>query len=300
MKRISMIGVVASTAGSLLVASTVILSASLAVANPADGKPGYDKDGPYASLPQMKDGLDLPVGVPVYDPKPQPPTSIVPPVKLDSRLPKSGPVNTTPPPADDPRDEPPPVFFGEEIDADTNSIIYVVDNSGSMTISVEPFTDETGAVVRGNRLDRAKAELRRSISSLPQSFYFNVIFYDECMMSCWPQKKRATADNKAAAFAWIGGVQPDGWTNTGLAVATALRDKENKSVVLLSDGSPNFLDCAMNYVGTFEQHRELIRNSNTQGAVINTFGIGLSADQDARSFMQAVAAENRGSYVQVD
>src|SRR5690606_33775031 len=98
---------------------------------------------------------------------------------------------------------------------------------------------------------------------------------------------------------WIAQVQPDGWTNTGLAVAQALRDKDNTAVVLLSDGSPNFLDCSMNYVGTFEQHRDLIRSQNTQGAVVNAFGIGLASDIDARSFMMAVAAENRGSYVEI-
>lgn len=291
MKRISMVGVVASTAASVLTASTVILSAGLAVANPpppAGTTPGYPpRDGSDLS------GLDLPIGVPVYDPNPRPTTSI-PPIKP----PRRDPIDT--PDSDDPTDEPPPVFFGEEIESTNDCVIYVIDNSGSMTISVDPFTDENGNVVRGNRLDRAKCELRRSVMTLPESFSFNVIYFDECTLQCWPTKQVASPDNKQAAIAWAMQVQPDGWTNTGLAVAQALRDKDNKSIVLLSDGSPNFLDCGMNYVGTFEQHRELIRNTNTQGAVVNAFGIGISSDRDARSFMQAVAAENQGSYVEVN
>ena len=95
-------------------------------------------------------------------------------------------------------------------------------------------------------------------------------------------------------------MQPDGWTNTGLAVQTSLSDKSNMTIVLLSDGSPNFLDCAMNYVGSFEQHREVIRNENTQGATIDAFGIGITSDADARSFMMALAAESGGSYVEIN
>ncbi len=292
MKRISMVGVVASTAGAILAASTVTLSASLAVANPA-GEDPY-KAGLFPGLD--RGGLDLPVEVPVYDPNPSSNTTPVPP---DFKKPRELPPDTLPP-KDDPRDEPAPVFFGEEIDGQTNSVIYVIDNSGSMTLSVEPFVDENGTVIQGgNRLDRAKAELRRSISTLSESFMFNVIFYDECTMSCWATKQKATAANKQQAFSWIGSVQPDGWTNTGMAVAQALRDKQNTSIVLLSDGSPNFLDCSMNYVGTFDQHRDLIRNENSQGAVVNAFGIGVATDVDARSFMMAVAAENRGSYIEI-
>jgi hypothetical protein len=233
-------------------------------------------------------GIDLPVGAPVYDPTPK---EVKP---VTNKKPVQG------QPDDDPRDEPPPTFYGEEIDADVDSIIYVIDNSGSMTIAVEPFMDETGNVTRGNRLDRAKAELRRSIAGLSERFFFNVMFYDECVMMCWTEKQRATAANKQAAIGWLNAVQPDGWTNTGLGVATALGDKSNKAVVLLSDGAPNFLDCAMNYVGTFDQHRDLIRTSNTQAARVDCFGIGIKADPDATGFMQTVASQNNGSYRSID
>ena len=292
MKRISMVGVVASTAGSILTAMTVIFSAGLAVAGPTTG----GSSDPYASGSIDPSDLDLPVSVPL------PKTQMTGLVRPDGRMPPDlEPGMPLPPPSDDPRDEPPPVFYGEEIEGDTNSVIYVIDNSGSMSLTVEPYQDENGQVISaGNRLDRAKMELRRSISSLPDSFHFNVIFYDECTMHCFRAKQQATAANKAAAFAWIASVQPDGWTNTGLAVAEALRDKENTAVVLLSDGSPNFLDCGMVYVGTFQQHRDLIRNTNTHRATVNAFGIGLAADRDARSFMQAVAAENGGSYVEIN
>jgi hypothetical protein len=292
MKRLSAVGVGFSAGGSALLATTLLLS--VAFAGP-EGRvdPNAGRVDPNGKLDQygnpiryvLDRGIDLPVAPVEY---------------IDPAIPLP-PIDRpefTPP--DDPRDEPPPTFYGEEIDAATNSIIYVIDNSGSMTISVEPFVDETGAIKGGNRLDRAKAELRRSITALPEAFKFNVIFFDECTMLCWGGKQDASPANKQYAISWLNGVQPDGWTNTGFATATALGDKDNKAIVLLSDGSPNFLDCAMNYVGSFDQHRELIRSNNTQNARIDCFGIGITTDPDATGFMRQVAAQNGGTYISID
>ena len=68
--------------------------------------------------------------------------------------------------------------------------------------------------------------------------------------------------------------------NTALANSHPARVR-NTTVVLLSDGAPNFMDCAMNYVGTYDQHRDLINTQNTQGARVNCFGIGIATDVDA-------------------
>ncbi|RMG16226.1 MAG: VWA domain-containing protein [Planctomycetota bacterium] len=292
-KRMSIASLVATSGGCIL-ACALMLSASLAVANPGrvvTGRTGTPSWGPG---PRTFSGMDLPMAPaslgsapmnasldPTPAPAPQPP----------QEQPEDG---------EDPRDTPPPVFFGEEIDAETDSIVYVIDHSGSMSLSAEPFEDLDGSIRTGSRLDRAKAELKRSIASLPESFYFNVFFYDECVSGCWGKKQQASPGNKQAAFAWIDAIQPDGWTNTGLAMQTALYDKDNRTVVLLSDGSPNFIDCAMNYVGSFDTHKAMIRNENTQGATINTFGIGISSDNDARTFMQQVAVENGGSYTEIN
>lgn len=282
--RISMTGVAATTGGAILSAAMVLLSTSIAVASPS--RSANDPMSPSA-IPQTE--FDVPV-MPDFSRGAQ-----------DTTDPADDEAPTNEDTSDDPRDTPPPVFFGEEIDADDDSIVFVVDLSGSMTIaSIGPFEDENGTIVTGNRLDRAKAELKRSLKGLPENFYFNVLFYDECVVSCFSSKQEATEANKAQAYTWIDTMQPDGWTNTGLAVQTALTDKEIKSVVLLSDGSPNFLDCTMTYVGSFDDHANLISTANSQSAVINTFGIGVSSDPSARSFMQRVALENGGSYAEVE
>jgi hypothetical protein len=289
-QRISMVAVLASSAASILLAAAPIflLGGSAVTANPNVGGSSYP--GSEDALPSH--GLDLPMG-PTWVGGPAP--DVVPdPVPEPEEVPADE-------GGEDPRDTPPPEFFGEEISTVADSILYVIDQSGSMSIKAEPFENENGQVVsNGSRLDRAKAELKRSIAGLPENFYFNVYFYDECTSVCFSQKQQASAGNKAAAFSWIDAIQPDGWTNTGLAVQTALTDKDNKTIVLLSDGSPNFLDCSMNYVGSSDDHANLIRTENTQGATINAFGIGISNDPTSRAFMQRVANENSGSYIEVN
>jgi hypothetical protein len=195
---------------------------------------------------------------------------------------------------------PPPTFFGKDIPA-TSTIIYVVDQSGSMSLTIGTYTNENGQVVTsGSRFDRAKSELVKSIRSLPKSFTFNVVFYDECVRP-WQSKNVSAEDSyKTQAYAFIGAQQPLGFTNTGLGVAQALQDKSVKSVVVLSDGEPNFLDCAMNYVGSYDEHKSLIRQANSQNAQIDCFGIGVAGNPDARSFMQSVAAANGGSYTEIN
>ncbi|MGE0712521.1 MAG: VWA domain-containing protein [Planctomycetota bacterium] len=287
--RISMTTVLASTAASVLLAAAplFLLTGGMVEANPNTGG-GSGYPGAPDALPSH--GLDLPMG-PTWVGGPKP--NLAPEPKPET--PETSNEGT------DPRDTPAPQFFGEEISAQTDSILYVIDQSGSMSIKAEPFEDQNGAIVsNGSRLDRAKAELKKSISALPDNFFFNVLFYDECVSTCFQKKQPASAANKQAAFGWIDAIQPDGWTNTGLAVQTALTDKDNKTVVLLSDGSPNFLDCSMNYVGSADDHANLIRTENTQAATINTFGIGIANDPTSRSFMQRVANENRGNYMEID
>jgi hypothetical protein len=218
--------------------------------------------------------LDLPVEAPVYGTAPPP-----------------APGEQGQPDEEDPRDEPPPVIYGEEIDSETDSIYYVLDISGSMYSDPQSFIDLDGSRQIGDRIDRAKCELIRSIQGLSQNFSFNVIAYD-CGMLRWSEAmQEATAGNKAAATIWVISLWPGGATGTGPATALALADKENKSVVLLTDGAPN---CGANDI---EGHRSMIRIHNTQRATINVFGIAASGSY--RMFCQNVASDSGGSYFDV-
>jgi len=221
-----------------------------------------------------QDGMDLPV----------------PPVKFVDKA------NATPIPEpepddddeEDPRDTPPPIFYGEEIDTETDTIYYVIDISCSMGWDFQFYSGDDGKIQIGARLDRAKAELIKSVSGLSENFKFNIIAYD-CGVRSWQTAlQEATNPNKQSATSWTLALMPSGATGTGPATASALADKENNTVVLLTDGAPN---CGADGESG---HRRIIQNANTQGAVIDVFGI--SASGTYRAFCQGVASDSGGSY----
>lgn len=220
----------------------------------------------------QQDGLDLPIMPPDYVGNAGKPPAPDPEV------------------GEDPRDEPPPIIYGEEIDSESDTIIYVLDTSGSMDWDYQNYVNLDGQRVNGPRIDRAKTELVRSISALPKNFKFNVVAF-----SCWVQPWRwelqeANDANKQAASGWVLGLQPYGGTGTGPAVAVALFERENMSIVLLTDGAPNCGTLSQ----SMEEHRRMIRDNNTQHATINVFGIAASGGY--RAFCQQVASDSGGSY----
>lgn len=215
-------------------------------------------------LPPQPD-LDLPIVLGHYDPSNPPPAPPPPPPPPSPKR-----------PTDDPRDEPLPVFFGEEIESSNDTIYYVIDCSISMS--------------RYGRLERAQAELIRSIQGLSPNMRFNVIAYS-CSLHSWsPGLRQATPDAKAGAIQWTYGLKADGGTGTGPAVALALSDRDCMAVALLTDGGPT---CGME----FEEHRIMIRNANHQHAPVNVFGI--DARRRYRDFCLAVAQDSGGTYVDV-
>jgi hypothetical protein len=194
------------------------------------------------------------------------------------------------------------VLYGEEIDSESDSIFYVIDISGSMDWDNQSYTGLDGGRRTGNRMERAKTELSRSIMGLSRNFKFNVLAYD-CATRMWAQGMQQADDaNKASAIGWVRGLQPAGATGTGPATAQALgADRSNMSVVLLTDGAPNCGveggDAPMAGQSVAERHRAMIRTANAQRATINVFGI--SANGYYRTFCQNVASDSGGSYFDI-
>lgn len=218
------------------------------------------------------------VGAP--DLPPQPDLDL--PVTLDGYQPGAPGALIPPEQPDDPRDEPPPVFFGEEIESDSQSIVYVIDFSDSMNYA--------------GRLKIAKREFARSVKGLPPAWRFNVLLYG-CATRLWkPTLVVATDGAKAEATQWVEWSETIGGTGTGPAVAQGLMlDRSNLAVVLLTDGEPN---CGVYPEPPIaDKHRAMIRNANAQGAVINVFGIG--ARGEFRAFCQGVATDAFGTYTDV-
>lgn len=260
----------------ILCTTAVLLSSNFALAQGTGGmNPGGGTGtggGPAAGTGAPQSELDLPLG------PPSAPT--VPPAQVPEEDDD-----------EDPRDTPPPTIYGEEIDSETDTIYYVLDISCSMDWDSQSYTTLDGQTRRGVRLDRAKAELTRSIMGLSDNFKFNVIAYD-CGSRQWQRSMQEADDgNKQSAISWTMGLRATGATGTGPATALALAEKDNMSVVLLTDGAPN---CGANGPSG---HRSMIRAANSQGASINVFGIAASGSY--RAFCQGVAGDSGGSYFDV-
>lgn len=211
------------------------------------------------------------------------------------------PIDEIPKPPTPPEEPPilPPQIYGHDLHSESGSVVYVIDISGSMASGAGSYVDSDGIVqMDGSRLDHAKAELTRSVRSLPKSFRFNLESFD-CGHYFWRMiGVQATEANKASAFEWISQLQPQGATGTGPAVAAALQDRNNKLVVLLTDGAPN---CGAGdesgSTSCIEAHRKMISSCNGQRATINTFGIG--AYSEFKQFCVDVASDSGGSYADV-
>ncbi len=199
------------------------------------------------------------------------------------------------PEPDPPDEDDPPQIYDEDIPTRSESLIYVIDISGSMGWDYSTFPGLDGQPMSGHKLDRAKVELRRSINALTDEWKFNIIAFD-CYMYRWRgTRQQATPQNKTAAAGWINSLQPQGATGTGPAVALGLQERDNLTIALLSDGAPN---CVGDYYASIPEHRQIIRGANAQRATIHTFGIG--AYGEFERFLRDVAADSGGRYYPVN
>ncbi len=196
------------------------------------------------------------------------------------------------PGAADPRDATPPIFYGEEIDAEESSICYVLDISGSMMTDFQPLAEAwDGWAPEGARWHRAFLELQKSIQGLAENFRFSVVLFD-CRCQAWRLEcMQATDEAKKAALAWVKARPPNGGaTGTGPCTAFALAIKAS-AYVLLTDGAPN---CGADGL---EGHRRLIARNNHARSPIHVFGV--AAHGDYRAWCVSVAADSGGLYVDV-
>ncbi|GAC1466090.1 MAG: hypothetical protein NVSMB9_06280 [Isosphaeraceae bacterium] len=111
-------------------------------------------------------------------------------------------------------------FFG--IRARGQFFIYVVDCSGSM--------------IEGDRLARAKEEVRQSVLRLQPPQKFKVIFYnDEPLPMPGTLPCPADLTSKGQLLAWLRLIEPDGGTDPRQSLSLALNFRPD-AVFLLSDG----------------------------------------------------------------
>ncbi len=125
-------------------------------------------------------------------------------------------------------------FFGIRIES--NRVIFVLDTSGSMLLSLYGKSyGKRGA----SRIDIAKQELSQSIKNLDEGALFNVIVFSTGV-DRWLKSGigESTEPTRQAALTWVERLGADGATNVYDALKLAFADKDVDTIMLLSDGEP--------------------------------------------------------------
>lgn len=200
-------------------------------------------------------------------------------------------------------------FYG--IPQDALRIVYVLDVSGSMEVSMTdprwegnlPLPPRPG---EPSRLDAAKKELLRAVKSLRSGTRFAVILYSDHVRPLHEDLVPAGPDAYAKLEAALAETVPGGSTNIYAAMDAAMRlagvhpdapSKEQRAdaVFLVSDGAPTTSD------GKAEDPARTLHAVRSWNAlrrvVVHTIGIGR---EHSRGFMRALAEQNGGRYFPVE
>jgi hypothetical protein len=161
-------------------------------------------------------------------------------------------------------------FFGSK--GEGRTFVFVVDMSGSMY---------------GQRFERAKAELIRSINKLKPEQKFYVFFFNDRtypMFEPRPAKDLVPANpgNKQKAARWIRSRAASSTTNPNMAIQQALEMKPDV-IFLLTDGElddPGLV-------------RSMIRERNSTGVTIHTIAF---ENPEGGESLKAIAEDNKGTY----
>ncbi len=206
-----------------------------------------------------------------------------------------------------PRPNETPYITFHKVQTRSLNMLFVIDTSGSMNEKVKG-TDAAkylgeGAVLEGDtKLDFVKAELIRTINSLPPEAKFDIItFADDA--AYW-RGAQAPADDrtKKSAVAHVKALVANGGTNVYGALQLAYgtmkqttphypHDRNPDTIFLLSDGMPTVGDI----IDPRQIHDIVTRLNKIRQLVINTIGVGLEGEP----FLKPLAEKNAGKYVRI-
>src|SRR5262245_16709052 len=206
-------------------------------------------------------------------------------------------------------------FFGHDLRKE-QSVVYVLDMSGSMREASGTIVEEAGAgiaaeaagqVVGGllgsgaghaaksgveklrEKLEKVKLHLIASLNGLPPGSTFNIVLFSDGVLKLSPEMVPVSPATVGLVSAFVAQLEAGGSTNMFAAVEAGLY-AGGHHVILLADGLPTS--------STPQEILELAARCNgNHQFVISTVGVG--ADQ-AREFLHQLAAQNSGSYTSYD
>lgn len=159
-------------------------------------------------------------------------------------------------------------------------IIFCLDISGSMDSPMGPGAE--------TRLQMAKKELARTLSSLDRAAKVNLVFFDD-RMEPWMRELVPVRANLRGALALVEAVKPRGGTNIHDTLALCFTDSSVDTIFLLSDGEPT--------MGKFTDPQDILREvrrlNRPRQIAIHTVSLGPSP------FLKRLAEENGGRYTEV-
>lgn len=175
-----------------------------------------------------------------------------------------------------------PETAGDRSSAESKTVMFVVDRSGSMN---------------GKKMEQAKSALQFVLNNLNEGDLFNIIAYDSTVEQFRPELQRYDSSIKDAAAGFVEGLHAGGSTNIDAALGAAMgqiqTDEDPAFVIFLTDGIPT--------VGE-QNEAKIVHNTGAQNkhhARVFSFGVGF--DVNSR-LLDKLSRDNHGQteYVRPD
>jgi hypothetical protein len=198
------------------------------------------------------------------------------------------------------------------IPQDNRSIIYVIDVSGSMVVSLtNPRFEGVPPQLRPipappgeeSRMDCSRRELIKALGDLPPGTKFDIVHFSTKAERYAPRMIEASPAVIKKAQKWVEELEPEGATNiydamesafglAGRGSADKYYDSTVDTIFLLTDGQPTIGP----YDDSTERIEEAVRRMNPfKRVIVHAIGLGEGID---RGFLERLARENGGVFVQ--
>lgn len=175
-------------------------------------------------------------------------------------------------------------FYGLRLESD--SVIFVIDKSGSMQALGNPGTGDQART--RNRLVEAVDEVFTAAAGLADEDQINVIMFSSGVRA-WKKSLSALSErNRENLSGFLKKQRPDGGTNVFDALEEAILTDGVDKILLLSDGEPT----EGRFIAQEDILREVRKLNATKRIAIDTISLGGES-----RLLRLLAEENEGTYI---